>query len=308
MRVTLLHNPGAGPDELDGGHLTDLLADHGYEATYVEAVPNRFESALQDPGEFVIVAGGDGTLHAIAPLLADRGIPMAILPEGTANNIARTLGSVGTTPELVAGWTKGHRRPVDIGFARGPWGEQPFLESVGVGFFPQMLPLLSALKASRTFPSREAQLEHDLAFMHRMLLQSRPMPWTVLLDGEDLSGEYLLVEILNTSRIGPGLHLAPEADPGDGRLDVALVDADRQDLFAEYLRHGLDEDPPPAGAEVRRAEQVELVWEGAPIHVDSTVWAAGNNILNKVGHLRERPPIHIQIGTRRHALEVLVPE
>ena len=47
----------------------------------------------------------------------------------------------------------------------------------------------------------------------------------ITLDGEDLSGEYILLEVMNIQHIGPSLHLAPDANPGDGLLDVVLVKA-----------------------------------------------------------------------------------
>ena len=61
-----------------------------------------------------------------------------------------------------------------------------------------------------------------------------PAPWRVELDGADLSGDYIAVEAMNIRFVGPKIPLAPDADPGDGLLDIALVGASEQ---AELLRY-----------------------------------------------------------------------
>jgi diacylglycerol kinase (ATP) len=85
----------------------------------------------------VLVAGGDGTVAKVARCLVDRDaahrIPIAILPVGTANNIARSLGIEGEVGGLLSGLSNAKTRYLDVGLARGPWGERNFLEAVGCG-------------------------------------------------------------------------------------------------------------------------------------------------------------------------------
>src|SRR6185369_915874 len=83
--------------------------------------------------ELIVIAGGDGTVQRVATELAWRELPLAILPLGTANNIATSLGIEGPTEALVAGWATARRSPLDLGVATGPWGTRRFIESVGGG-------------------------------------------------------------------------------------------------------------------------------------------------------------------------------
>jgi diacylglycerol kinase family enzyme len=97
MDATLIYNPNAGrldlvtPRQLEAG-----LGEAGYA---VEYTPTKevadLDAALADPGEVVVAAGGDGTVRAAALRLIDREMSLAIVPMGTANNIARTLGIQG---------------------------------------------------------------------------------------------------------------------------------------------------------------------------------------------------------------------
>ena len=59
---------------------------------------------LESHADLVVAAGGDGTVATAARVLAGRKIPLAILPLGTANNIARSLNSDGPLDTLVASW------------------------------------------------------------------------------------------------------------------------------------------------------------------------------------------------------------
>ena len=64
--------------------------------------------------------------------MAGRGVPLAILPLGTTNNIARSIGIDGSNSEIIESWENA-RLPFDIGIASDEWGEHSFLESVGGG-------------------------------------------------------------------------------------------------------------------------------------------------------------------------------
>src|SRR5688500_5254852 len=92
MRVTALYNPEAGNQTVTRQRLAALLERAGYDATYVSAKGKHWKDALDDPGDLVVVAGGDGTTAKVAKRIAGLGVPLAILPAGTANNVARSLG------------------------------------------------------------------------------------------------------------------------------------------------------------------------------------------------------------------------
>ena len=83
---------------------------------YQSSKDEGWEQALQDAGDVVAVAGGDGTVSRVAKRLVGRGIPLAPLPMGTANNISRTLGLAGLPiEEIVRSWENPRRVKLDVG-------------------------------------------------------------------------------------------------------------------------------------------------------------------------------------------------
>jgi diacylglycerol kinase family enzyme len=87
----------------------------------------------------VLVAGGDGTVGKIARHLIGRKIPLSVLPLGTANNLARTLGFHPSVETLIAQLKDGESSKFDVGLARGPWGKRYFFEGAGAGLLAEYL-------------------------------------------------------------------------------------------------------------------------------------------------------------------------
>ena len=87
----------------------------------------------------MIAAGGDGTVGRVALQLVDSGVPLAVIPLGTANNLARSLGFVGSPQEIIASLENGRKCAFDIGIARGPWGKQFLFEGAGGGLLADYL-------------------------------------------------------------------------------------------------------------------------------------------------------------------------
>ena len=92
MKVTLIHNPDAGSDDLPcGEEPVDLIRRAGHQLVYQSSKDSHWKTALNKPADLIAVAGGDGIVGAVAKLMIGKGTPIAVLPLGTANNIAKTL-------------------------------------------------------------------------------------------------------------------------------------------------------------------------------------------------------------------------
>src|SRR5690606_15012592 len=95
---------------------------------------------------------------------------------------------------------------------------------------------------------------------------------SLLIDGEEITGEYLMVEVLNTKAVGPRLSLAPDADPNDGFFDIVCVKNDERTHFLRYvtglLTQGFDKVP---NVQRYSGKRLEFVWKGFPIHVDAEI-------------------------------------
>src|SRR5437763_16365258 len=100
MRVTLMHNPKAGDAEHGEKQLMTVLAKAGHHATYQSTKKTDYKKALKKSTDLVLAAGGDGTVWKIGCRLIDSGIPLAVLPLGTPNNLARSPGFI-TSPEAI---------------------------------------------------------------------------------------------------------------------------------------------------------------------------------------------------------------
>ena len=102
MRIILMHNPEAGRGNRGKKELMAALANVGHHAIYESTKESDYKKALKKPVDVVIVAGGDGTVGKVGRELIDSGIPLGVLPRGTANNLARSLGFTASPEEIVA--------------------------------------------------------------------------------------------------------------------------------------------------------------------------------------------------------------
>src|SRR5690349_77507 len=115
MRVTLLHNQSAGSEDHTAEDLAASIQRAGHNLIGIAATLPELELELRrSRPELIAVAGGDGTVGRAACALANFRIPFAILPLGTANNTARTLGIFGELDALIAGWQVGRLRGFDL--------------------------------------------------------------------------------------------------------------------------------------------------------------------------------------------------
>lgn len=242
MKITLIHNPSAGDEDSDADELTAMIRAAGHLVEYQSSQEKHWRAALERPADLVAVVGGDGTVGKVGRVLSGRGIPIAVLPQGTANNLAATL-ELTEIPlqQLVAGWATARRLAFDVGVARGPWGQDIFLESLGTGLFGWMTCRFDDvgeqdLGEHDGGEAKDVELRAARRFLRDQLRQFSARPLQIRLDERDLSGEFLLFEAMNARSIGPNLRLAPAADPGDGLLDIVLVSADDRAKLNEHLQ------------------------------------------------------------------------
>jgi diacylglycerol kinase (ATP) len=272
MRISLVHNPTAGGGE-DAGDVVQLLTDAGHQVRR-RSSKRDWKRLLQDPGDLVVAAGGDGTVRKVALAAADRGLRFAVLPIGTANNIAKTLGMLGDAHELVESWSADPplERRLDVGEVSGARATRRFVESVGGGPVAELIRRGDEVEEDVQLLGRET--DRGLHVLAEELRDASPRRWRISADEVDLSGDYLAVEVLNIRFVGPNVPLAPEADPSDGLLDVVLIGEEDRDAVLAYLEKRLNL---ASGAmpslRTARAKRVELVAPiGVRLHVDDNGW------------------------------------
>ncbi len=222
------------PVKCDGKRLrTTVLArssQHGW------ASPRFYETTVEDPGQdvtrralaegaaVVLVAGGDGTVRAVAEAVAGTGIPLAIVPSGTGNLFALNLRLPQASPErMIDAVFTGFTYPVDIGWALltredESEDEHAFVVLAGMGLDAHMI--------ARTNP----QLKKSVGWVAyvdgaaRSLPGAKPFRTVYQLDeGRLHSAKVHSVLFANCGLLPAGISLVPDASVDDGTLDVAVI-------------------------------------------------------------------------------------
>jgi len=259
MRATLVYNPKAGgaPGE---DELVEQLEGIGWD---IERCLNKREmdDCLCHGAEAVVIAGGDGTISKVAKRLAGTSVPMAIVPMGTANNVARSIG-LGVEPSsAVLALKRAIQRPVDLGVVRNGRRRDYFLEGFGVGVFAYVM----GEKAGKN----DKKLRKALALIAAELEEYEPRRFDLEVDGNDFSGKFVLAAVMNARYFGPALALAPEAKCDDGELDVVLVRPEAKTALVNHLRRAAEEgDIALPTFETIRAKHVRVRGEGRWAHID----------------------------------------
>lgn len=267
MRVTLLHNESAGSENHAQKELEASLQRAGH--TVVDAVSDVEEllaALARRTCELVVVAGGDGTVSRVGCALAGRHVPLAILPLGTANNTARSLGVDGPVGAIIESWAGGSLRNFDLATINEGDRLTPLSEAVGWGIFPKVIRRTRELSEPEL---REHTLERDRRLFMDVIERASPNHYEIDVDGERLSGDYLLVEIVNIPYIGPQLQVSPDSNPSDGKLELVLATESDRDTLLEIAEQGHT----PAGIRLptRRAERVTVRSERRRFHRDGTL-------------------------------------
>ena len=269
MRICLYWNPGAG-DEQPLNEIKRAIHDAGHEVVRLIRQDEDVSALLQTDVDVVVAAGGDGTVARAGRALASHQLPMAILPLGTANNIATGLNISGDAFALARGWSLDTRVLIDVGVVADDQGEHLFLEGVGTGLMPR------GIKRGRNDPGKEQAntAAEEVDWARQMFLDAlrdlRPHRSRLCIEGDNIEGDYLLVEVLNVASVGPRLRLSAETTPADGLLSVVIAAEEDREAIASHLNLPWDDDDNHAWLKSWRTKTVEVSgW--SEYHVDDEV-------------------------------------
>jgi diacylglycerol kinase (ATP) len=305
MKVTLIHNPDAGgdnqPSEAD---ILELIHTAGHETTFQSSRDAGWDKALQEAADIVAVAGGDGIVGQVAKRMIGRHIPIAILPMGTANNVATSLGvkHLGID-ELIFGWTSARRVKFDVGNAIGPWGSIPFIEGLGMGLFTDTMSRLDAKDNIELahLSDTDEKLISVLQILRSRVESCRSHETKITFDDRDFSGNYILLEVMNIHCVGPNFWLAPPADPGDGLLDLVVASHDERERIHQYLSDRIDNKSNYPGLTIHKGKHLRVECVGLVVHIDDDLWP-------EAGAPPPPASMVIDITVSSEALEMLAPE
>src|SRR4030081_1896683 len=238
LPALLIINSKSGPSHdslLRTRELVDLLAGHGIAADvrvklHKSQARREARKAAKARYPLVLAAGGDGTVAAVARGLIGTSTVLGIIPLGTYNNVATSLGIPKDAAQACALIAAAPVRAVDVGevTARGMKRPRAFLELGAVG-----------VAAPLAVAGQGFEKGHwDAVTRHLpQAIDMSPAILGVRLDGKGTvhRAHSLLAVVANTPRAGAGLMVAPEARLDDGLLEVRVYEEMSQPVLAAHF-------------------------------------------------------------------------
>lgn len=278
--ILLLVNPGAGGKPGSGPGLTDdparltpdalagALRDRALEVSQHAIAEGDDLAALArtaaDAGQDVVVAGGDGTVSAVAAALLDHPhATLGILAMGSFNNMARGFGIPVTLDAALDVIARGEAGLIDAGWVvRDSDGGRPFFEAAGVGV--DAVGFLAAEIAERRGWWRALR-----ALLRGLRMRRTPM--RITLDDVAYRTGSPAVTVSNGPYHGAGFAVSADADPTDGILDVAIFHGmSRYQVIRHFLAVARRQPRTEPRIGQYRASRVEIVGtrRALPAHAD----------------------------------------
>ncbi len=235
-RLGLMVNPTSGKNTgaQVGQQALSLLRDAGVDVLDLSASDARSaveqgRAAIESGAiDRLVVGGGDGMVHLGANLCAGTPVPLGVIAAGTGNDIARELGlPVRDAAASVQRILSGSTRQVDAArHTTATGGQKWFLGVLAAGFDA----VVNERANQMTWP--KGPMRYNLAIL-RELPVFRAIPYTLVLDGERIDTEAMLVAVGNGPAYGGGMRVTPDASFDDGLLDVLIL---RKISTFEFLR------------------------------------------------------------------------
>lgn len=214
QRALLLVNRHARRGQESLSRAIDQLEAAGFDLLQISTANCRDLSDMirrfSDQVDLVIVGGGDGTLNASIEGLVDTRLPLGILPLGTANDLARTLGIPKAIPDACQVIVQGHQQPVDLGWVNGKY----FFNVASLG-----LSVRITQKLSREVKRRWGVLAYAVTAL-QVLFHSVPFPAEIRVNSEIRRVKTVQIAVGNGRYYGGGLTVAADATIDDQRLDL----------------------------------------------------------------------------------------
>ncbi|NRQ50700.1 diacylglycerol kinase [Aeromicrobium stalagmiti] len=220
MHLALVVNPTSGRRRgvSIAARAAERLGQAGHTTVTIQgddapSARDQLKQAIDAGLHGVVVVGGDGALHGVLDHVADSDLVFGLIPAGTGNDTARSLGipvkDVDAAIDLIVA---GHVRTIDL--ARTD--EAYVATVVASGFDSKVNERANAM----TWP--RGNMRYNIAIVAE-LRAFQPLPFTLTLDGVTIEREAMLVAVGNGPSFGGGLRICEGAELDDGLLDVVVI-------------------------------------------------------------------------------------
>lgn len=289
-KALLIINPISGTRSKQGlaQFVTEKLEKHGISVICREttAKGDAFRwagEAAQEGYEMVISAGGDGTVNEIANALSFTNCALGILPFGSGNGLARSLG----IPQDLQGALKliesGHTLTCD----RGIVNDHPFYCTFGVGFDAAVSEKFASMK-------KRGRITY-IRSAFREFLNYQSEAYAIVINDKVITEKALLIAVCNAPQYGNNAYIGPKAKLTDGLLDITVVHADNPFhtlLMSMDMLTGMLDKNRSIGTFRVPSLSIMRSKEG-PVHLDGEPMTMGK---------------HLEIACQKEALTVFTPE
>ena len=226
MKALAVINPksGGGKGASIGGRVRAHFAKEKHEIHFIEA-PSLEESLSQMDAlcaihdfEYLICVGGDGLIHDLLPNLLKHNLPLLVVPAGTGNDFARTIGLHGEKLhkilELPSGRTPHH---INVAQIEHTDGSTPFVQILSTGFDSVVN------ERANNFKVIKGSIKYIIAVLLE-IWRFRAIDFTLKIDEKVITQKAMLVCVANGTSYGGGMKIVPHAIHDDGLLDIMVVD------------------------------------------------------------------------------------
>jgi diacylglycerol kinase (ATP) len=224
-RLVVVANPTAGRGK--GGRLVGKVDRMLHEAGIAhefrvsgsaEELTAQVRAAAEEGAPTVAVLGGDGSVGLAANGILETGATLAVLPSGTGDDFAHSLG-VGSLGAAVRALADPNVVPIDVVRVATGTERRVYVNVAGAGFDSEVNEAANAMRldvgATATY----------VASVVKTLSRFTPAGFRIELDDDVVEGPHMLVVVANAVRYGGGMRVAPTASVVDGALDVLLLRA-----------------------------------------------------------------------------------
>jgi YegS/Rv2252/BmrU family lipid kinase len=216
-KLLFIVNPNAGKKISD--KIISIIRKEFPENIYYQLViwkdPNHFEEIteqLKTQGYTdAIAVGGDGTVNMVAKTILGTNIALGIVPIGSGNGLARSLGLSMNIEEVIKQLAEGKKTKIDTGTVNGI----PFCCTSGIGFDAHIGNLFAT--------SVKRGLQSYVKITFRELLKYKAKEYTIRFDGKELKKKAFLITVANAGQYGNDFYIAPQASMQDGKFHVVIL-------------------------------------------------------------------------------------
>ncbi len=264
--IFLNNNSGAFKVSPTRDSLARLASEVGLATVTIETpspddMRQQIKQSLKEGNKHFIIAGGDGTLACAVQELAEREVTLGIIPLGTHNNFAASLGIPKDPKSALQIIKSGRVCPVSVGKA----GDRYFIEGAGVGLLADALAAYG--EGSHGNPFR------GLLVLVRLLFSLRLHYLKLQLDGQAYADKAIMCTVANTFRLGAALPVAPNAILTDNLFDIVIIgDLTWREIIPYYkaLRAHKHLELPKVSHLKAKTVTLDGPWK-MQIHVDDTI-------------------------------------